>query len=132
MNIADFIEEFMTNKNDTDILNLIADDNYVDINEEENMLSEDIAELNEYSNCYVPNNNERGTSQRTFSTTSRNNFDSFYYFLLDNDYEVMRSSDEYPYKVYVFGLTKEQATLLEKIFYGNKRLRPLQSTKRAA
>ena len=119
---TEILDEFYDNTIDNDFSNLIGNDPHEEKEDEKQLeLSDSKSERN-----------PRGTSWCTFSTTSGRHFNSFCHYLHSHGYEIMKSSEDNPYKVYVFGLTKERADLLERVFYGNQRLVPIQSSSKAA
>ncbi len=120
---TEILDEFFGNTIDNDYSNLIGNDPNEEREDEwQHLLSYD-----------RETNTERGTSQRTFSTTSLRHFNTFYHYLLANDYEAMViDGDSHHFKVEVYGLSREQAILLEKVFIGNRRLRAVNTSGLAA
>lgn len=73
-----------------------------------------------------------GTIGYPFATTDRHHFESFCFYLRSHGYDIIKSSYKLPYKVYVFGLTKQEAAMLSKRLYGDQNFTPFSGGDQAA
>ncbi len=120
INFYSFFDESFNNDNGNDLFGLVDEDRYeVGLTHNNN---ESIDEF-EVADESCP----RGTSSCTFVTSSRYHFDNFYLLLRSQGYNIMRSSETFPFELYVFQLTKEEADRLTQVFYANRRLVPKKS-----
>ncbi len=121
----DFIDENFNNAYDNDFFSFIGEDRYEGEMSEENYEVSD--EIDSPSEC-----NTYGTSKLVLSTTSRRKFDNFYFYLHSHGYNIMKSSEKFPHKVYIFELTNHEADMLIEKFYGKRSLTPKHSSLQAA
>ena len=73
-----------------------------------------------------------GTIGYPFITTDHYHFESFCFYLRSHGYDIMKSSYKRPYRVYVFGLTEQEATMLRERFYGDRNFAPFSGGGQAA
>ena len=125
MNIYEFYDENNNNAFENDFFSFIGEDRYEGEMSEENYEASDILDSHSESQTYR-------TPKLVLSTTSRRKFDNFYYYLHSRGYNIMKSCEKFPHKVYVFELTNHEADMLMKKFYGKRRLTPKHSGYQAA
>ena len=109
-------DESFNNDYDNDFFDLVEEKRY------EGHHAEDNYELYDDSDVVANDSTPRGNSSCTFATSSRRHFDNFYYFLRIHGFNIMKSSEAFPYKVDVFELTKFQADMLTELFNDNLHL----------
>lgn len=107
-------DESFNNDFDNDFFGMVAGDRYEGYN------AEDDYELSDDSEVVADNSTQHGNSRCTFATSSRRHFDNFYHFLHSNGFNIMKSSEKFPFIVDVFELTKFEADMLTELFYGDQ------------